>query len=109
MTSKHPPIGAFLRPVGTYLYCLRVTKVRAGGADGLSYIETERWGMEQKQPVRDGHQYRSWVRDLRHVLPGVWRAERHYQSEWASRCEPLYYRLIENPKPHSTSNQLEIF
>ena len=108
MTSRHPPIGAFLRPVGNYLYCLRVTEVHSR-ADGLHDIETERWGMEQKQPVRDGHQYRGITRKMRQVLPGVWRSQHYYRSDWAQRCEPLYYRLIENPKPHSTSNQLEIF
>ena len=106
--TTHPAVGAFLRPVGNFLYCLRVTEVRTGNAHGLIHIETERWGMEQKQPVRDGHQYRSWVRDLRPVLPGVWREEGH-RSDWASRCEPLYYRLIDTLLPPSDGDQMMLF
>ena len=52
--TTHPAVGAFLRPVGNFLYCLRVTEVRTGNAHGLSHIETERWGMEQKSPCATG-------------------------------------------------------
>ena len=106
--STHPPVGAFLRPVGNYLFCLRVTEVHSR-EDGLHDIETERWGMEQKQPVRDGHQYLSLARNLHQVLPGVWR-ESGSRSDWASRCEPLYYRLIDSPQlQKDSSNQMMLF
>ena len=107
--TTHPPVGAFLRPIGNFLYCLRVTEVRNGGTPSMASIEAERWGMEQKQPVRDGHQYLSWVRNLHQVLPGVWR-ESGSRSDWASRCEPLYYRLIDSPQLQKDgSNQMMLF
>lgn len=107
MTSRHPPIGAFIRPVGSYLYCMRVVAVHASSRECPETVEVERWGMENKNPVRDGHHHHLWLTGLRRAAPGVWKTER--SDTWAYHIEPLYYRLIENPKPHSTSNQLEIF
>ena len=98
-----------MRPVGNFLYCLRVTEVRNGDTPSMASIEAERWGMEQKQPVRDGHQYLGFTRKLRQVLPGVWRSQHYYRSDWAQRCEPLYYRLIDTLLPPSDGDQMMLF
>lgn len=101
--TAHPPIGAYLRPVGIYAYCYRVLSVRPAIDDDATTIwDLERWGMtEERTPVRDGHQHMCWLRDLRQVLPGVWRIPR--APIWG---EPLYYRQI--PEPEQTG-QLALF
>lgn len=93
MTLPHPPIGAYLRPVGRlYAYCYRVLATHdVTTDDDEPTTELERWGIEGRTPVRDGHQHTHWLRGLRQVAPGVWR------DTTADSWGPMYYRLMPTP------------
>ena len=90
--ALHPPIGAFLRPVGHYMYCMRVTAVRER-PDGAIDIDAERWGLEQDQPVRDGHQRGFHISGLR-CADGVW--DSPSRGGWADHVVPRSYRLMDS-------------
>lgn len=94
MTTSLPPMGAYLRPVGThcYGYCVRVVRQFASdGRDQHPGIEYERWALRDGLPHDDGHVMRGSFIDL---LPGpsadVWRER--VRCEWD--LEPLYWRRM---------------
>jgi hypothetical protein len=90
-----PDLGAFIRPVGDYGYCLEVVKVLVGDAEGEQW-HCRRWGMnDHRQPVADGHGHGiSFLSGLIQVAPGVWRDEWEFDTpRWT--CCPLYYRRID--------------
>jgi hypothetical protein len=112
--SRHPPIGAFLRPIGAYEYCLRVLAVRGKSADAAhEIVEAERWGVDHDTPVRDGHQHQTQLRDLREIRPGVWCSTYRNPSwsDWVLREYAQEYRLMsEPPQPtRTTASQMALF
>ncbi len=80
------PIGAFIRPVGPYSYCMKLVRVVE------DQWQLMRYGMTDGEAVKDGHQSMFYLRGLRNVLPGVWKDENDCFHGY--RVGPLYYRLM---------------
>lgn len=102
--ALHPPVGAFLRPVGHYLYCMRVTAVRER-PDGDIDIDAERWGLEQDRPLRDGHQSAFDIRGLRRA-DGAW--DSPSTGGWADHVVPRSYRLMDSGPVANTQDAIPI-
>lgn len=96
--ASAPPIGTYLRPVGThpfFFYCLRLERVvgpTKGEYDRDSWTQWQltRFGLDRSrmEPIEDGHQNMQYIRDLVQVAPGVWRDP--LEDDWD--LEPLYWR-----------------
>ncbi len=94
-TMSHPEPGTFVRPVGSYGYCLEIVRFVPEDDDGPEQWQCRRWGMdENKQPLRDDHSGMRYLDGLKPVAPGVWKDERESDMPRWMGC-PLYYRRID--------------
>lgn len=88
-----PQIGTFIRPVGSYAYCLELVRIIPRDHEGEEQWQLRRYGLKDGKPFKDGHQSMSYLSGLKRVLPGVWKDEwEHDTPRWT--CCPLYYRLM---------------
>lgn len=71
MASLLPAIGTFIRPVGVsgYRFSIKVCHV----FPDHGRVQGERWGMQDKRPIDDGHRSHGNCFDLVPVAPGVWK------------------------------------
>lgn len=109
MDAMTPPlIGRFLRPVGHYLYCLRV--VQAWNESGLWMLECEKFdydhaaGAPPQPRPGSGHYWLSHLDPLRGGT--VWRDRFDFGGNPRWGCCPLYYRILRVDCP---SGQKELF
>ena len=92
MTTPAP--GTFIRPVGGFLYCLEIRRVFEEPGESTFGVECMRWGMQDGQPVKDGHQNLCWISGLKQIAPGIIKDEWPYDTPRWMSC-PLYYRRID--------------
>ena len=83
VTQPLPPLGSFLRPIGSrrwWLYTLRVLRhFDPGPGDDAPSIEYERWGIRDGLPYDDGAVQRGhYIMLAPTSMPGVWR----YPWQW---------------------------
>lgn len=92
-----PPIGTYLRPVGTFhmCYCGRLERVvgpQKGEWDLEEWTQWQfrRYGLDRSrmEPVEDGRQSLFYTHGLVEVAPGLWRDP--IEDDWDT--EPLYWR-----------------
>lgn len=79
MGNALPAVGTFIRPVGYFSrsYCLKVTHQPPSGLR----IVGQRWGLQNKRPINDGHVGGEHCIDLTPVRPGTWKSPKHYFDE----------------------------
>jgi len=72
-----PPIGSFIRPVPTAMYCYQVIKGIQEDEEGPECIYCKRFGYDPKtqRPVKDGRQDIHYLYGLKQVFDGVWKEE----------------------------------
>ena len=109
-----PPIGSFIRPVPTAMYCYQVIKVIQEDEEGPECIYCKRFGYDPKtqRPVKDGRQDIHYLYGLKQVFDGVWKDEWNVETpRWS--CVPLYWRkmYIDDVKRagYSPATQLSLF
>lgn len=89
-----PAPGTFIRPVGGFHYCLEIRRVWIERDESKFSIEAVRWGLQDGQPVKDGHQNWCWLDGLKQIAQDVIKAEWPFDTPRLSCC-PLYYRRID--------------
>ncbi len=94
-----PPIGTFIRPVGSYSYCFKVIKVIPPNKES----PTEQWwckrfGLsdDKTTPIKDGHHDVHYLDGLKQVSPDTWKDEWEFETPRWMGC-PLYYRRMTVP------------
>lgn len=99
-THFEPPLGAFIRPIGHYAYCLQVAEINQ--YDTGAQRAYKRWGLnDEGQPFDDGHCGGRSFLDLVPVIAGAWKEEAF------NGYEAVYWKMID-VRPIKT-DQLSLF
>lgn len=91
-----PPIGSFLKPVGTERLHWSMCVTHHWGDDAIGY---ERWGLKDGRVIDDGRVAPGYVAGnlVQTPIPGVWRDSFDFGGHQRWSCCPLYYRAISGP------------